>query len=137
MPKPLPDRTKYKIFVILTKYLPIVMSQIYMTYYACILGGLNVEWIKYISKLSLLSAVYFYASSIVLHFCMCHRMFIYYLVFCNLTTIYDRHFDTYISVEAWCVFKIFLGAVLMGVLIGYKTKSNDCIACPQDVTDAD
>lgn len=116
------NKSLYKFNLLLVKYTPIVVSLLYMMYYSFVLCEWNVEWMKDIAKVTILPIIYFYASSIVFKFCICHRMFLHYIVFCDIATFYDKYFDRWIGLDWWCTFKIVLGSVLLGILIGHNFR---------------
>lgn len=99
-------RLSYKLELISVKYIPILVAAIYLL--STILYYYDIELIILddIAGTSILTTVPMYISSYVYKFCKYHRMFIHYILVCNLLTVYDNYIG--IPVDDTELFIIFM-----------------------------
>ena len=76
-------------FVLTTKYLPMVIAVIHFINTTISFFHGNDIPLNYIGGISLLSVLYLYFASYTFKLCAYYRMFLHYIVVCNLLSIYD------------------------------------------------
>lgn len=74
----------YKLLLITLKYIPVLLSLLYIISSVASYIGVEVPVIYSLSKMSLICWIFMHLSSIVFKFCMYHRMFLYYLFIVNV-----------------------------------------------------
>ena len=122
----LPEKDTYRMFLILTKFMPILLSIVYMLYSVFSLFGVNVDWLHYTCSVSLIPLVYFYSSSKTLQFCVCHRLFIHYMTICDIVTIAQDHLNKFknIVIDPAVIHKIriVIYVILVVILFWHKSR---------------
>lgn len=109
-----------KIFVLVTKYLPMLIALIHFinTVISYFYG--NDIPLNYLGGVSLLSVSYLYLASYTFKLCEYYRMFLHYIVACNILSIYDFYIGVPLTdVEFFLVF-VMLTIVTMFVIIYLK-----------------
>lgn len=76
-------------FVLTTKYLPMIIAVVHFINTTISFFHGNDIPLNYIGGISLLSVLYLYLASYTFKLCAYYRMFLHYIVVCNLLSIYD------------------------------------------------
>lgn len=84
-------RNNYKIFLFINKYLPYVMSLLYMVNTLLSLAGIDLIVFSMLGGLSLLPIIYFISVSFTFRYCLYHRLPIYYIVLNDSINWLDYH----------------------------------------------
>ena len=73
-------RSNYKIFLFINKYLPYVISLLYMVNTLLYFYGIDVPILSILAGMSLLSVLYFISVSFTFNYCLYHRLSLYYVI---------------------------------------------------------
>lgn len=73
-------RNNYKVFLFINKYLPYVLSLLYMVNTLLSLAGIDLIIFSILGGLSLLPIIYFIIISFTFGYCLYHRLPIYYII---------------------------------------------------------
>ena len=84
-------RSNYKIFLFSNKYLPYVMSLLYMVNTLLSLAGVDLIIFSMLGGLSLLPIIYFISVSFTFGYCLYHRLPIYYIILNDSINWLDYH----------------------------------------------
>ena len=108
--------------IILTKIIPMVVSFIYLIYVAGVCLDVDVTICNYLGGSSLLMVIFMYLASYALRFCNYHRMFIHYILVCNILGILNEY-TTILSTgeKELTLFLVFTGIFLF-IVIYMKSK---------------
>ena len=101
-----------KLFVLVSKVLPMVLALCHLTNCAFGYFGLNNVILGYISGISILTVGYLYLISYLIKLCGYYRMFLHYCVMIDVINIYDYYIGIPISniklLMAYCGLTIIL-----------------------------
>jgi hypothetical protein len=119
----------YKILLLLLKYIPILISLVYIINTITAIFGIDLPVLSAIAGMSLLPWVFIYVATWVFRFCIYHRMFLYYILATDLTNIIDYYI--HIPVDYYgilMVHGIITGISLFLILYFYVKKCNKTTA---------
>lgn len=86
------SKIHYKLFIIILKYIPIVIALCYVLNTIAALFGVYIEPLSNIAGMSLLTWIFLYVSTYVFRFCTYHRMFLWYILIDDLINIIDYYY---------------------------------------------
>lgn len=120
-------RNKYKLLIIVLKFIPMLTALCYMSSTIFNYFGYNIEPLSNFGGMSLLTWLFIYLASIVFNFCAYHRMFLWYIFIDDLFNIIDYYITIPISTDSILMLhNILIGTTLFTVLILY-VKDNKSI----------
>lgn len=120
-------RSKYKLLIIVLKFIPMLTALCYMSSTIFNYFGYNIEPLSNFGGMSLLTWLFIYLASIVFNFCAYHRMFLWYIFIDDLFNIIDYYITIPISTDSILMLhNILIGITLFTVLILY-VKDNKSI----------
>lgn len=120
-------RSKYKLLIIVLKFIPMLTALCYMSSTIFNYFGYNIEPLSNFGGMSLLTWLFIYLASIVFNFCAYHRMFLWYIFIDDLFNIIDYYIIIPISTDSILMLhNILIGITLFTVLILY-VKDNKSI----------
>lgn len=90
-------RSNYKVFLFINKYLPYVISLLYMVNTLLSLAGIDLILFSMLGGLSLLPIIYFISVSFTFKYCLYHRLPIYYIILNDSINWLDYHIGLLIS----------------------------------------
>lgn len=103
-----------------TKYLPMVLAVIHFVNTTISFFYGNDIPLNYIGGISLLSVLYLYLASYAFKLCEYYRMFLHYMVICNILNIYDYYIGIPVTdVELYIIFVI-MTIITMFIVIYLK-----------------
>lgn len=73
-------RSNYKIFLFINKYLPYVISLLYMVNTLLYFYGIDVPILSILAGMSLFPVLYFISVSFTFNYCLYHRLPLYYVI---------------------------------------------------------
>jgi hypothetical protein len=73
-------KNNYKLFLVISKYLPFVLAGIYMLNTLFSTFGIDLPWLSIVGGISILSTIYMLSTSFVFKYCLYHRLPIYYII---------------------------------------------------------
>ena len=88
---------QYKLLLVLLKYIPILISLVYVLNTFATYVGIDITAANNISGMSLLTWIFMYVATIVFNFCSYHRMFLYYILIVDIINIIDYYISIPIS----------------------------------------
>jgi len=101
-----------------------------------VLSFFNIDWeiLGFIGGVSLLPMLFLYVSSYCFRFCEYHRMFLHYVVVCDLITLYDY----YIGIPVSAVTLFLINLIITGIalfLILYLHQKH--VRCNKEISTSD
>ena len=114
------NKNQMKLFVLVSKVLPIVLALCHLL--NCIFGyiGWNNVILGYISSISILTIGYLYLVSYIIKLCECYRMFLHYCVIIDIINIYDYYIGIPITdIELFFLFTA-ITIIIMFIVIYLK-----------------
>lgn len=81
----------YRIEILTLKVIPMILSLIYLTNTVLSYYLIDIPLFSWIGGISVLPWLFLYISSFAFHFCLYHRMFLYYIAVCNIIGYIDYH----------------------------------------------
>lgn len=112
-------KSLYKIFIILLKYIPILLVGIYLLNTTLSYIAINTTVLSYIVHFIILSFMVY--SSIVCKFCKWHRCCIYYIILVDIINCIDEYI--HIPISDYNFFKLHL--MLFGIALIYIIKNRN------------
>ena len=117
-------RSKYKLLIIVLKFIPMLTALCYMSSTIFNYFGYNIEPLSNIGGMSLLTWIFIYLASVVFKFCSYHRIFLWYILIDDLFNIIDYYWSIPISTDKILMLhNIWIGITLFIILVLY-VKSN-------------
>ena len=110
-------RSNYKVFLFINKYLPYVISLLYMVNTLLSLFGIDLIIFSMLGGLSLLPIIYFISVSFTFRYCLYHRLPIYYIILNDSINWLDYH----IGIPILDMYFIACSIVLMFIFIVVTT----------------
>lgn len=107
------SKTLYKGFLLLVKYIPILIAGCYVVNTMTCYFGLDLPVLSNISGVSLLTWIFMYVSAVLFKFCIYHKMFLYYILSIDLLNITDYYFT--IPVKTSLLYDIHFG--ILGIFL--------------------
>lgn len=119
----------YKLLLIMLKYIPILITVVYMINAVLNLLGVSISLLEKIAGMSLLTWTFMYLASSVFKFCIYHKLFLYYILTTDLINIINCHFviPNYIC-KILLALMILLGIILFMSLYAY-VENNKKFTC--------
>lgn len=114
-----------KLFLIIIKYIPIILSILYTINSILYICGIGSFIINSISGASIISLLFILISSFLFEFCVYHRIFIYYLLLINILNIIDWIFIIPISAKYFILTIIFLFIITCFIAVYIHFKNNE------------
>ena len=112
----------YKIELYTIKVIPIAISVIYLLNTILSYCYIDLPILSWIGGLSLLPWLFLYLSSFVFRFCIYHRMFLYYIVVCNILSYIDYTWTLPISDRGLFLLNIIIAGIFLFVILYLKLK---------------
>ena len=88
---------QYKLLLVLLKYIPILISLVYVLNTFATYVGIDIPAANNIAGMSLLTWIFMYVATIVFNFCSYHRIFLYYILIVDIINIIDYYINIPIS----------------------------------------
>lgn len=114
------SKKSIKFFVLLTKYLPMLIAIIHFINTTISFFYGNDIPLNYIGGISLFSVYYLYVASYVFKLCAYYRMFLHYIVICNILNIIDAYIGIPLNDVNYYIMFIILTIITMFVVIYFK-----------------
>lgn len=112
--------SKYKLLIIVLKFIPMLTALCYMTSTMFNYFDYNIEPLSNIGGMSLLTWLFIYLASVVFKFCAYHRMLLWYVFIDDLFNIVDYYWEIPISTDnILMLHNILIGITLFIVLVLY------------------
>lgn len=116
----------HKILLLTIKVLPMLISICYLANTILTYFGIDLIVISFLASVSLLPLIFMYLCSMVFQFCFYHRMFLHYILLCNIITYLDYVFCLPLSeFGLLMLYMIITGISLFIILYSYvSTRVN-------------
>ena len=116
----------HKILLLAIKILPMLISIFYLINTVLTYFGIDLIVISFVSSVSILPLIFMYLCSVVFKFCFYHRMFLHYILICNIVTYLDYTFHLPLSeFSLLMLYMIITGISLFIILYNYvSTRVN-------------
>ena len=88
---------QYKLLLVLLKYIPILISLVYVLNTFATYVGIDIPAANNIAGMSLFTWIFMYIATIVFNFCSYHRIFLYYILIVDIINIIDYYISIPIS----------------------------------------
>lgn len=112
----------YKTEIGLLKVIPMLIAGIYLLNTILSYFYVDLPILSWIGGFSLLSWVFLYVSSWAFHFCLYHRMFLYYIATCNVISWLDYSMGLLITDREWLLLNIILAGIFLFIILYLKFK---------------
>ena len=114
---------KMKLLIKSLKILPMLLAAIFFVSTILAYYGINIVILNYLGSISIVPLLFIYLASYALQFCAYHRMFLHYVVFCNVLNVIDKYFVIPISSYAYLQLIISITFVFLFLIIYLKFRS--------------
>ena len=120
------NKTLYKIFLSIVKYIPIIIASLFITNNTLIYFNVLIPILTYIGGTSLIFLLVLYLMSWIFKFCYLYRLPLHYITIGNTIGILDRLFKFSISnIGMLRIYFILFGIMLIAyVWLMYKNRNN-------------
>lgn len=114
------NKNQMKLFVLVSKVLPMVLALCHLL--NCVFGyfGWNNVILGYISGISILTIVYLYFISYLIKLCEYHRMFLHYCVIMDIINIYDYYIGIPITNIQLMFLYVIITIIIMFIILYLK-----------------
>lgn len=112
----------HKVTIGSLKIIPMLLAAI--TLLNQVLSFFYIDWeiLSYIGGISLLPMAFLYLASYCFKFCSYHRMFLHYIVVCNVLTAYDYYVGIPISGVALLLINLIIAGVFLFIILYLHQK---------------
>lgn len=114
----------YKVLIITLKYIPMVISFMYIINTILSYFYINLSVLSNIAGISLLPWLFMYLSSVVFRFCLYHKMFLYYILITDLINITDYYIGIHIGNLELLMLHSFITGISLFIILYLYVKSN-------------
>ena len=114
------NKKSVKFFVLTTKYIPILIAIIHFINTTISFFHGNDIPLNYIGGISLISVYYLYVASYAFKLCEYYRMFLHYIVICNIINIFDYYIGIPISNVEYYLLQVIITIIVMFIVIYLK-----------------
>lgn len=114
------NKKSVKFFVLTTKYIPILIAIIHFINTTISFFHGNDIPLNYIGGISLISVYYLYVASYAFKLCEYYRMFLHYIVICNVINIFDYYIGIPISNVEYYLLQVIITIIVMFIVIYLK-----------------
>lgn len=83
----------------------------------CAYFGIDTEWMHYVGGTSILTLTFLYMASYVFKFCEYHRMFLHYIIVCNVISTIDVYYGLPVGDEQFIMLHLFLMFITMVIVL--------------------
>ena len=119
-----PNIKLYKIELYLLKILPMLLALVNFINIILSFNGIDMPLLSYIGGISFISLIFLYISSYVFKFCEYHRMFLHYVVICNLINIYDYYIGIPITNKSLLILHLIIAGICLIIILYLYVKTN-------------
>lgn len=114
------NKSSMKLFVLVTKVLPILLALCHFLNTTLSYFGIDCFIINYIGGISILTIIYLYFASYTIKLCEYYRMFLHYCVIIDIINIIDYYFGIPISDYSMLLIYVMITIITMFVIIYLK-----------------
>ena len=114
---------QYKLLLVLLKYIPILISLVYVLNTFATYVGIDIPAANNIAGMSLLTWIFMYIATIVFKFCSYHRMFLYYILIVDIINIIDYYVGIPISDYNLFILYSIITIISLFLILYFKIKN--------------
>lgn len=118
------SKNLYRVLIITLKYIPMIISFMYMTNTLLSYFYIDLPVLSNIAGISLLPWLFMYLSSVVFRFCLYHKMFLYYILITDLINITDYYIGIPIGNLELLMLHSFITGISLFIILYLYVKSN-------------
>ena len=111
------DNMLKKLLILLLKVIPMILAGLAFANTVLCYFYIDTVALEYIGGTSILTLTFLYMASYVFKFCEYHRMFLHYIVACNLISFIDAHFGLPVGNVEYLMLHSFLMFVSMVITL--------------------
>ena len=119
-----PNIKLYKIELYLLKIIPMLLALVNFINIILSFNGIDIPFLSYIGGISFIPLIFLYISSYVFKFCEYHRMFLHYVVICNLINIYDYYIGIPIINKSLLILHLIIAGICLIIILYLYVKTN-------------
>ena len=96
------------------------------------LSFFNIDWeiLGFVGGVSLLPMIFLYLASYCFRFCSYHRMFLHYVVVCDIITLYDYYIGIPVSSVTLFLLNLIIAGITLFIILYLHQKHVKCIERP-------
>lgn len=113
----------YKLFIIILKYIPMIIALFYVLNVVLYYYGINIECISNITGMSLFTWIFLYITVHVFRFCVYHRMFLWYIFAEDLLNIVDYYYELPLDTCKLLMLHSFIIGIFLFIILYMYVKS--------------
>ena len=121
-------QSKYRIFLVVLKIIPILLTIISIINTILYYVGIECVWLSLTGGVSFITLLFLLIASSVFQFCIYHKIFIYYLLFDYIISIIDYTVGIPITIMQFIIFDSIIIGILLCIILGfylYNKNSKD------------
>ena len=118
------SKSLYKLFIIILKYIPMIISFCYMSHTILSIAGIDFPLFSMLAGMSILTWIFLYVAAIVFRFCNYHRMFLWYILTSDVINTIDYYVDMSISDLNMFAINVALIGVFLFIILFLYVKSH-------------
>ena len=120
------SRRLHKITIAALKVIPMLLALTTLLNQTLSFFGIDLEVLGYIGGVSLLPMIFLYIASYCFQFCSYHRMFLHYVVICDIITLIDYYIGIPISSVALFLVNLIIAGISIFIILYLHQKSKVC-----------
>lgn len=102
-----------KLLLIMLKYIPMLVALFYMINTTVVYMGINIPGLSNIARMSLITWVFIYLSTLVFKFCIYQKLFLYYVLIIDVIKL----INCYIGIPTINLKRLMIYSIITGVLL--------------------
>lgn len=120
------SRRIHKVTIWTLKVVPMLLAA--TTLLNQVLSFFNIDWevLGFIGGVSLLPMIFLYLASYCFRFCNYHRMFLHYVVVCDIITLYDYYIGIPISSVTLFLLNLIIAGIFLYLILYLHQKHVKC-----------
>lgn len=119
-------RRLHKITIAALKVIPMLLALTTLLNQTLSFFGIDLEVLGYIGGVSLLPMIFLYIASYCFQFCSYHRMFLHYVVICDIITLIDYYIGIPISSVALFLVNLIIAGISIFIILYLHQKTKVC-----------
>ena len=106
-----------KLLILFLKVIPMILAGLAFINTVIAYYAIEAVWIHYIGGTSILTLTFLYLASYVFKFCEYHRMWLHYVVACNVISFIDAHYGLPVGDVEYLMLHSFLMFITMVIVL--------------------
>lgn len=106
-----------KLLILFIKVIPMILAGFAFANTLFAYYEIDALWMHYVAGTSVLTLIFLYMASYVFKFCEYHRMFLHYIVVCNVIDTIDTHFGIPVGDAEFLMLHLFLAFISMVIVL--------------------